>query len=113
MEKKIEDYLHLHIGCEVLCSWDNKIRKLTFKSAESYIYTKVGHVQLLLRPLSDIKEEECNKLDWYYKWSTSGEKIKHKVENFRPEEFIELLKMGFDLFGLIESGLAIDKTKLK
>lgn len=33
--------------------------------------------------------------------------------SFRPEQFHYLLKKGYDLFGLIEAGLAVDKKTLK
>jgi hypothetical protein len=64
--------------------------------------------KLLLRPLSDMTEEEKENIqgtDWgfletNYDWE------------FSPETFIYLLSKYFDLFGLIEAGLAIDKTKL-
>lgn len=32
--------------------------------------------------------------------------------DLNPHQFVYLLKLGFDLFGLIEAGLAIDKSKL-
>jgi hypothetical protein len=41
----------------------------------------------------------------FYKWA------KHRLDVFTPEETLWLLSKHFDLFGLIESGLAVDKTK--
>jgi hypothetical protein len=48
-------------------------------------------------------EEERNKVE--FALTPSGYK-------YSPETFLWLLSKHFDLFGLIEAGLAIDKTKL-
>lgn len=127
MKKRIEDYLHLHIGCEIDTpigvvrltgfgggeifyeSIDYSIVELSSKG-QDWDYTDI---KLLLRPLSDMTEEE------------SEEQRKFLFEqNYRTDDFIETLPFhnaqemkwnlsnGFDIFNLIEVGLAIDKTKI-
>jgi len=59
--------------------------------------------------------EECGNLD--YDFSGDFELNKWAPDDFdcllSPNQFMYLLARGYDLFGLIESGLAIDKTTLK
>lgn len=123
--KNIKDYLHLYLGCEIV--WKDK-RGYWFPENRTHIEftnTKdriiymilLSEAKPLLRPLSDITEEElrqcsivyceghnnCDTEDvceWIAEWAGGAAITKY------------LLSKHFDLFGLIESGLAIDKTKL-
>lgn len=120
MEKKLSDYLHLYLGCAV--KHQSFVNPFQLKSISSNGILRVGgfdddvsyntvveNIKLCLRPLSDMTEDEWKDFrlpDTYQEVFKSG-----KV--FKPSEFLQLLKHGFDLFGLIDSGLAIDKTKLK
>ena len=61
--------------------------------------------KLILRPLSDMTEEEKN--EYLLIGTDSSTRFEH---NARRTQY--LLSKGFDLFGLIDAGLAIDKTKL-
>lgn len=106
----------------------NDIFTLTPRAMSEFIEFKRECFKLLLCPLSDITKIEA--LDCY-NFSFPGheidddKKIEHILNAFDPyiEEwaggslqgnslvFIWALRKGFDLFGLIESGLALDKTK--
>ena len=122
--KDIKDYLHLYVGCTLRCDTGFVILMsvipeiiphtsfgiAVINGSESY-RTNLGDYKPVLRPLSDMTEEECNLLGWDYKYQ--GKIISHRAENLSPEEVRILLKQGFDLFNLIESGLSIDKTKIK
>lgn len=74
----------------------------------------------ILRPLSDMSEEEENDIavdmfgDWHKHVTNAIKSGKKYVFDYRvyPDLFLYLLSKHFDLFGLIESGEAIDKTKL-
>lgn len=133
MKKELKDYLHLYLGCECetkdgimeLSSielndrfpvwfrrkWDNK--SLSYKPhRNAQILTKDNHVgrgfrysqvKPILRPLSDMTDEE-KEVIW---WRLDDHML------FSPRDFQYLLSHRFDLFGLIESGLSIDKTTLK
>lgn len=98
-----------------------------------YYILFIQEAKPILRPLSDMSEEEKILVYlWEYPNYKSGELIKNdsdedffvvKNENgmkvyinqhhFSAETTRKLLKAGFDLFGLIESGIALDKTKLQ
>jgi hypothetical protein len=152
-EKKIQEYLHLYgIDCpvmtpdgigSVLAIYSNAVevclnvikykqimkgRKGGVEMHYKYFYPDI---KLILRPLSDMTEEEmlsyaritrpeAEKIAFkdggissyynpgdttFYKWA------KHRLDVFTPEETLWLLSKHFDILGLIESGLALDKTK--
>lgn len=171
--KNLKDYIHLYIGCEVAC-YSDKLRaskeleryatldgvvyeswrksppiKVScipegFKNRYHYSYD-VDEIKLLLRPLSDMTEEEkvefihlkfrsiMGNIDRtfvtkihptespniisfsFYKSVGCGAEAGSRtyyINQSDPEQFQYLLSRGFDLFGLIEAGLAIDKTKM-
>lgn len=129
--KKIEDYLHLYLGCEV---------ERFGRSGKAYgkddltgdviheIYADIYpyYIKLLLRPLSDITDEEA----WTcLEYCDAGGRNTPKCaltspvctltdptfnSNLSPDQWFlatkYLLSKHFDLFGLIPAGLAIDKT---
>lgn len=93
----------------------------------------VDKVKLLLRPLSSMTEEEITEL-FLLKGMTKPDKVtrteikdrflqieyihsgvygsdyQHIITMY-PDQFAYLLSKSFDLFGLIDAGLAIDSTK--
>jgi hypothetical protein len=131
--KKIEDYLHLYIGCEVAApnpyddhgveiakgvltglhgEYGPEIQFIIDGNAEEHPeYVQFIKVKPILRRLSSMTEEETahwNKLKRY-------NPVNGKVEMFQEhneEQFLWLLSKGFDLFGLIDAGLAIDAAIL-
>jgi hypothetical protein len=139
MTKDIKDYLHLYLMCSY--QWldgDMEWRRpevLTAYQLNS-IRQSGREVRLLLRPLSDMTEEEVikylrlkhnaysgeyeiklrdNGFWWLFKTIASDEKFKffgEMLDESNSDQFRWILSKGFDLFGLIEAGLAIDKTKL-
>jgi len=70
-------------------------------------------VKPILRPLSDMTEEEdkeCHNI----MFGEFAEKVKDKyIIHYEGKKIAYLLSKHFDLFGWIEAGLAIDKTTLK
>lgn len=147
MNKNIKDYLHLYLGCECIVKEPGES---AFKSVlegiqrGKFLLKEYGHLLLweaaeikpILRPLSDMTEEELIEQENIFKIyepdfevtpdmrKNAWEKIKNDgimavefSEDNNPLMVFELfryfLSKHFDLFGLIESGLAIDKTKLK
>lgn len=108
--KNIKDYLHLYMGCQVM--YDDDQGKLTYYLMYNILATNEWHlVKPILRPLSDMTEEEMKIV------TVSGlmSDLKYIINRnkWTPERFLYLLSKGFDLFGLIEEGLAIDATTLK
>lgn len=63
---------------------------------------KDNYMQLALRPLSDLTDDE---------YGLAGDEPQTVFEAAEQTKY--LLSIGIDLFGLIESGLAIDKTQIK
>lgn len=126
MKKEIKDYLHLYLGCDYQDQFGGlgNINEHTFLVMFDAAKRNVPF-KLLLRPLSDMSEDEklyiVEAITYSHVRFSSKDSIlgsfdadrynkKHNNELY-PDEFLYLLKQGFDLFGLIESGLAIDKTK--
>lgn len=112
--KKIEDYLHLYLGCELLSKSTGEVVATLLGVVGNEAHFKVSGVKYsarcdnykpILRPLSDMTEEERSELIYlqnadqraYYEMAAQ---VKYLISKY------------FDLFGLIEAGLAIDKTKL-
>lgn len=159
MEKKINDYLHLYLGCEVM--WENEegtaggTEILDGHLIESAKRISGTIHKPLLRPLSSMTEEEaieCAKilnnrpphygineadvtryqksidvvftdnLDTVINIANNGDALVFRNEmngkrsiEARPANqgkyFHYILSKHFDLFGLIESGLAINKKE--
>lgn len=127
MQKKIEDYLHLYLGCEVMVPDEPHpciMETVTPKSAyiESGCDYPKEEVKPILRPWTDLRPEEVGRMEWdnqdiYWAKKTKKGKITIKYTDgppscFRPEEYLFLCALGIDLFGLIPAGLAIDSTTL-
>jgi hypothetical protein len=110
------NYLPFYLGCAFTGKYkgwvhENNIMYLTWADLDP---NKFEYIKLHLRPLSDMTDTELQ--------SMHDQTIESKIDSeesttfeFRPDIFDipKLLKMGFDLFGLIESGQAIDATTLK
>lgn len=156
----------LYLGAEVQVIWVNEkwagYMKLDMNKPRSVtpqflalLADKINgepliEAKLLLRPLSDMKEEEAIetfKLKWLnphsnHEWISIKMKMEESVfmnpgwrveakyrqnknskentmlgtlsmNNFQPLSFQYLLSKSFDLFSLIDSGLALDITKVK
>lgn len=126
MTKKIEDYLHLYMGCEVEFGYEDRKKRgqligktgLGWQVDEHRIHSPIHAVRdelikPILRPLADMNLEEGKFFDaenekelgeWKYQFGYFGV--------LPPDDFHYLLSRHFDLFGLIDAGLAIDKTNL-
>jgi hypothetical protein len=123
MSKEIKDYLHLYLGCE--CMTPKGIGKLFRYDIETNWtwcvfgimgpeFEDSGHIENvkpILRPLSDMSEEEKIELKLNVVQAST---INHASEIMWTFEQVRiLLSKHFDLFNLIGEGLAIDKTTLK
>ncbi len=120
MEKHIKDYISLYIGCEIQTpdcigvnlglyyadeiGYFNGVN-IRYPNGKVYVQN-YNQVKPILRPLSDMTEEdeEVTGLNPTYEFG-------HHV--FSPDEFLYFISKAFDIFGLIDEGLAIDKTTLK
>lgn len=133
MDKNIKDYLPFYLGCDVIGQYDGDRKgyltgvinggvgcEIQFFEEdginvfEEPEYNTPDEVQLVLRPLSDMTDEEKSWaiLNMPYKTQKSEDLFNHIL--YEDAEVVrKLLSKHFDLFGLIESGLAIDKTTLQ
>jgi hypothetical protein len=121
MDKKIKDYLHFYLDCDCFLSFSedgdpDKRFRLTYYNL-NYYRQWLDDILPVLRPLSDMtydERQECGNM--IYDFSDDPELNDHQWQDFEiglaPEQFHWLLSKNFDLFGLIESGLAIDATTL-
>jgi hypothetical protein len=110
--KEIKDYLHLYLGCEML-TVDGRIVTLNLTNLGFALKGIIGSElsKPILRPLSDMTEEEKIELKLNMVQATT---LNHAPEiMWTFEQMRILLSKCFDLFGLIEAGLAIDKTAIK
>lgn len=138
--KEIRDYLHLY-DCDCIITAKDGNEGWTYNSKD-VIIPKDATAKLVLRPLSDILNTEAFEVykryfeketteDWsgdtgsaYFNPKQVRVKAEHAIRIFNGEDWEQgdfmkvcsivpyLLKHRFDIFGLIESGLAIDATTL-
>lgn len=120
--KKIEDYLHLYLPFEF--EWIEDA--VSFNKGERGIMTADDlkywdeYKMPILRPLSAMTNAEgyelCQFLNWRCDTNFLEDIIKYGVSGIdatveKQAEFMRiLLSMKFDLFGLIESGLALPRS---
>lgn len=113
---ELKDVIHFYIGCEVQWKHDTKSKfwlvgydvetvRLKTQNGASIFPIKTEDITIFIRPLSDMTEEEQNAY-WFLN-SVRDSKEQCEATNTRY-----LLSKHFDLFGLIESGQAINKTTL-
>lgn len=126
MKKKLEDYLHLYLGAP--CLFGIKVPEQETHLEEATIDIRVLHnvtqlyaeVKPILRPLSSMTEEEFKEFDRIitkdFAKMTIIESVSKEGDYTRFSHTFNssayLLSKHFDLFGLIEAGLAIDSTAL-
>lgn len=136
----IKDYLHLYLGCQVIGTYNDASGSKGYLTGvtnggydceiqfiledginveEEPQYNEVKDVKPILRPLSDMTEDEVEFIGIELKAGTMNaefirtSKYCWTLVHTEPEVFRFLLSNHFDLFGLIDAGLAIDKTTLK
>lgn len=122
--KELKDYLHLYLGCECIGYYRTKdgntgeeviveLRKtLVSVSIDGFDLNgnlKVEEFKPILRPLSDMTEEEVED----YMGLVCVEAKPFNQFAINAAMYTKwLLSKHFDLFGLIDAGLATDKTKI-
>lgn len=125
--KQLKDYLPFYLGCECVFEdcrngGDKEQGKLieiginmacieTANNDDPYIECTPNEIKPILRPLSDITEGEKMDLRSHFLEMDNPYNTGDPPWHFEQTRY--LLSKHFDLFGLIESGLAIDKNTLK
>lgn len=117
MKTELKDVAHLYKGFRFL--FENEEHESTHMVDESVVTTEadesgegvfgLSDCKPILRPLSDAKKEEADYCKTLYRLDRWG------VQTLESQASVTayLLSKHFDLFGLIESGQAIDMTKLE
>jgi hypothetical protein len=119
MEKKIEDYLYLYYKSEISCEGTGGYKLISFDDKEAEVFHEhygfegyeLSEIKLVLRPLSDMTLEESKEYNDKMSWCI--EQNDESLARESAEETRYLLSRSFDLFELIKSGLAIDKTLIR
>lgn len=141
MSKKLEDYIHLYLGCKCVNSWFSEEHKeynkgwtlmgIVRDSDKQYgletgnEYTWTDSIKPILRKLDSITDEEWNQIEpqllipdaWGY-YGIRDNFIK-RIAAYRfdwaivNEALVLLRKMSIDVDQLIDAGLAIDANTLK
>jgi len=129
MKTELKDVIHFYLGCMVELNnsgskvYNRKLIAVGGVDDEPYcklrlgnadekqfvhaVFFKENRVKPILRPLSDMIYEEESYMKNNFCYKANG-----ITEYYTPDGFMFLLKHGFDLFGLIESGQAIDATTI-
>ena len=112
---KIEDCLHLYIGCDT-----NHGKLVGINGSTCFILSQNGEINLgdlnnknhsikpILRKFSDMSISESTELN--KRGISIGQR---KGYSFTPEAILYLLTLRIDLFNLIAEGLAIDFNQQK
>lgn len=119
MKKELKDYLHLYLGCEALVEgYTNSKSPFNYRGIINYQlllesgqhYSSVKEIRPILRPLSDMTEKEIMEKERLKdcEYESAWSPLMARAESFKY-----LLSKHFDLFGLIESGLAINAADLQ
>lgn len=107
--RQIKDYLHLYLGCQFITPNSQGELNATTLPLVINMCKRGDKVQLLLIPLSAMTEQEAQELNSI----GGGTEVFQKgsiVYSFDSDRILWALKRRFDLFGLIESELAIYRT---
>jgi hypothetical protein len=114
---KIKDYLHFYIGCQVQSvldgrACDGKLLHIVGDGcwidmgiAAPVKQPEIEAIMPILRPLSDMTA--ADQLVYAASYEMTDNDIVKQAHKTKL-----LIDNGFDVFGLIKAGLAIDKTKL-
>lgn len=119
--KELKNYIHLYLGADVIIKHATGIEEtgklvgvtasevepwetLAIINLGTFQEFYVEEVKLVLRPLSDMTEEE--KKEYNHR-----KQLKGYMPEVHADNTLWLLSKSFDLFGLIHAGLAVSKTE--
>lgn len=119
---ELKDYLHLYLACECTFDWDKERVYRFVGIADGAVHIKSiddngGTVKCSYKHITI----HLYTIDWaiknkYLSIKFKGKSIKQPVADYKiqlsPKDFATLIDMDVDLFGLIEAGLAIDRSTI-
>lgn len=112
---KIEDYLHLYLGCDT-----NSGKLVGINGSTCLLLSQNGEINLgdlnnrnqpikpILRKFGDLNNQESTELN--KRGISIGQR---KGYSFTPDAILYLLSLRIDLFNLIAEGLALDVNEPK
>lgn len=121
--KKLKDYIHFYLGCECLIGDKKEIDYIQMVNEtglsvctgtnknDIQLWYKTSSCKPILRPLSDMTEEENKEAMKMYYVDDVELLPWFSKQHFELTRW--LLSKHFDIFGLITDGIAIDKTTYK
>jgi hypothetical protein len=140
-ELNFKDYAGCYIGCKCFNTWfpeGDKPRNYNWVLAgfrvdneKHYLLENDSHftwtdsIKPILRKVEDITDEEClmvHKISPFWAEGTSEKYIRDRLYlisqrimhlHLTPQVFHYLLQQWFDLFGLVDAGLALDSKTIK
>ena len=118
MKKELKDYVHLYIGCKMIFEKSGRISTLCgvqpdLDSGRDCLRLHDGRdwhshdyfpYKLILRPLELMTKEEEDYMKGNFCYKGQG-----VTEYYTPKGMLYLLSRGFDLFGLIKAGIAVNE----
>lgn len=112
MKTELKDVIHLYLGCDCKMLDDENTYKLLPEMLPCENFPLRRKPKPILRRISDITSEQMHEV------GMEQSEINNIITNKRNPslyvgEFLWFLKNGFDLFGLIDSGQAIDAKTLE
>jgi len=121
MNLKFNQVAHFYLGCEMQKDNGSEYTLLPSSMPNNFDKGWITYVgKPVLRPLVSITEDEAieigmfkPKKEWHEPdWIKAKDNLTDALNNkkdieFTSKEFFQLIKMGFDLFGLIENGEAV------
>ena len=133
MKKELKDYAHLYIGCKMIFEKSGRIAtlygvkeealdeddcRLVLHDDSGWKVHEYWNYKLILRSLVDMDDETARKYGWgsaeHFKISTEFHRIgRGGTLRLYPDETKFLLSEGFDLYDLIEAGIAVDKNNIE
>jgi len=118
MQTQLKDVIHLYLGCQY------RVRYIDYEVGQYTVWSvltaarlsklddlSIADIQIQLRPLSSMTEEELDEVLKIGEHQNNGQSVSGFVRGwkaFGAQTFAYLLKQGFDIFNLIESGQAIN-----
>lgn len=119
MEKKIENYIHLYLGCKIKSVTMGIVSDFNTYNEKSVKNFKDGSFKLVLKPLYHMLEEEFNEMCLETSFKGINPNDSDGADDFincslRENDWREiteasnwLRRNGFDLDNLIEMGIAV------
>jgi len=100
------EVVHLYLGCKLLYKDSESVADFIY--CDQFTKDRMSNFKLILRPLSSMTNEEDKECHNIMLGEFEEKVQKQSIVHYEAEKIKYLLSKGFDLFGLIEGGQAIN-----